>query len=145
MSVRDLIRNANDLTHEDMHVPEWDGADGTKCVIRVQAPTASARGRLIALFSEASESGTPDLTMVYPAVLVATCVEPDVLPDGSPNPAAGEACFTPEDAEWLNTKSGAVVERVATKGMVVSGIMQEAVEAGKADTSTTPSTGTTTG
>jgi hypothetical protein len=114
-----------DLDYEDVDVPEW----GVK--LRVQEPDADRRADLAQGFVDAAESGdNVKVRALYPALLIATCVDPE---DGTP-------VFAESDAPLIGLKEGKVVDRLATIAMRLAGLDEQTdVESGKDDSSTTPS------
>lgn len=114
-SLRDAILAADDLTSEILEIPEWG------VTVEVRTPTAGDRARLFKIGTTAD--GTVDPELLYPMLLVSTVCDPDTH----------ESLFTLDDAEALNAKSGAVVERVANVAMRLSGMTPDAVDEGKGD------------
>lgn len=128
-SIRDIIFNADDIFSDTVTVPEWDNV-----VIEIRSPTAAVRNKMLASFSKPSDDD-PDVQVVdteqlYPAVIVITCFDPE----------SGELLFTDDDKGWLMEKNGKAVQRVAEVALRMSGLAdaEEAVEAGKVDSSGTP-------
>lgn len=115
MSLRDKILSTNDLSWEDVEVPEWD------VTVRVVSPTVRERTRIIGAFM--GPDGTPDLEAMYPALVIATASDPET----------GERLFTVDDTEALSGKSGRAVERVAQAALRVAGMSEGAVDEGKDD------------
>jgi hypothetical protein len=103
MSMRDKILNASDSRVEIVEVPEWDNAK-----IEVRSTTVEERGPLVEL-SQAEESR---YVTFYPALLIATCYDPDT----------GEKLFTAEDSAALCGKNSAVVEKVAMVALRMCGL-----------------------
>ncbi len=118
MSLRDKILEANDVEVEIIEVSEW----GTKLGVK----TLTGRERAAILRDHMSESGM-DVESFYPALLVATVVDPKTQ----------EKVFDAEtDVEKLKDKSGAALEKVAQVAIKLAGLNPEAVdEAGKGSTS----------
>jgi len=119
VSLRDKILQAEDLDYEDVDVPEWDAK------IRVQSPTVRERALLVGEFMDAT--GKVDLERMYPALLIATVVDPET----------GEALFTADDMGALGEKNGRVVEGVAKVALRVAGMDTDAIAEGKDDSTLT--------
>lgn len=66
-----------------------------------------------------------DLGSMLPQVIIGTCFDPDT----------GEQVWGPDDAEWLADQDAAVLEPLANEGMRISGLIEEAAEQGKDDSS----------
>ncbi len=115
-----------DLASEILDVPEW----GVK--LKVLEPTADVRAHLAASAS-GGMGGDEAAAMkaMYPALLVACCVDPD---DDTP-------VFTKEDAGRLLSREGRVVDRVAMVCLRIAGLDEDGVEVPKDDSSGTPSSG----
>lgn len=129
MSLRDQIANADDLSTEEIPVPEWD------IVLTMRTPTLAERAAMIRrFFNENGESKTTDLSEMYPALLIATCVDP----------ATGAALFTEADADLLRSKNGNVVERLATAAMRLAGMSADAIPTQSVASSSTENASTIT-
>jgi len=113
VSLRDQILNADDLSYEDVEVPEWG------VTVRVVSPTVRERARIVSAFM--GPDGQVDIEKMYPTLVIATASDPE----------SGERLFTAADAEALSGKSGAAVEVVAQAALRVSGMSDKPVEAGK--------------
>lgn len=124
MSTADDLRRkifaAMDISSEVLDVPEW----GVK--IKLRAPTVRARAELVRIWMR---DESPDPQTVYPALLIATCVDPDT----------DAPLFTEADTDALLEKSGAVVERIVSEALKVAGMDANAVDRGKADSAGTTS------
>lgn len=117
--LRRKIFESLDIASELVEVPEWG------VTIKFRSPTVKTRAELLRLWMVAD---TPDPLVLFPALLMATAVDPET----------DEPLFREEDREMLLTKSGAVVDRLVAEALKVSGMDGEAVNRGKVD-----STGTT--
>lgn len=95
MSLRDKIAAADDITYEDVEVPEWG------VTLRVTAPNVRTRNELMRLW-QTQDGEELDFDRISVAALVATCADPET----------GELVFSEDDAEMLLSKSGAVSQRV---------------------------------
>jgi hypothetical protein len=113
VSIRDTIRASEDGTSETVDVPEW----GVK--LEVRSTTVDERATLLAMQMELDEGDTAaKLAGFYPAVLVATCFDPDT----------GEQVFNRDDVAWLVTKNSAPVEKVAQVALRVCGMAGDTTE-----------------
>ena len=129
MSLRDQIANADDLSTEEIPVPEWD------IVLTMRTPTLAERATMIRrFFNENGETKTTDLSEMYPALLIATCIDPET----------GAALFTQADADLLRSKNGNVVERVATVAMRLAGMSADAIPTQSVASSSTENASTIT-
>jgi len=107
MSLRETIREADDLEVADLDVPEWD------VTVRVRAMTGRQRMKLV----EQTQAKNRDF--FYSDILIALTFDPE----------SGEPVFDPADREWLAEKSGAVLERIAKKAIEISGVSVDDAEA----------------
>lgn len=121
-AVRQKIIEALDLTIESIDVPEW----GVK--LQIRGMDGLTRARMLRECLDA-ETNQMDFEKLYPALLIATAYDPD----------SGEPVFQVDDVGVINSKSGAVLEKVAGVAMKVSGMDAEAQERGKAASSTAQS------
>ena len=140
MSVRDKIKQSDDRVVEVVPaIPEWDLAEGDLVAV---SPSADERARLMEGFlgEDGKPNENPDLSAVYPALLIACAYEAEPNGDGFVPVAPA---FNPDDEGWLRGKNGAAVERVALACMKVSGLDKEAAEAGKGDSPSTASSAPT--
>lgn len=125
VSLREKIRSTPDSSAEVVDVPEWD------VKIEVRSMTAKVRARMLRECVDPQE-GTMDFEKLYPALLVACCFDPE----------QNEPVFVADDVGWINEKASGPVERLAQAGMRLSGLSREAVDAGKGDSSKSPTSGT---
>lgn len=112
MSLRDQIAAAQDLETETVDVPEWD------VTLTLRTPTLAERAAMVKRF--VNEDGTArgnDLSEMYPALLIATCVDPET----------GAPLFTDADADLIRSKSGTVIDRIAIVALRVAGMSGDAV------------------
>lgn len=112
-ALREKILAVVDVDSELVDVAEWG--------VAVEVRSMSARARAVLMKKALQDDGTMDLEMFYPAVLIATCFDPD----------SGEALFTGADEASLNAKNGGVVDRLAMIGMRLSGLAKDAIDQGK--------------
>jgi hypothetical protein len=111
MNLREKIFSADDITKELVQVPEWGVA------IELRSMTANERAGMTERASRGND-GKVDIKLMYALTLIATVYDPE----------SGMPLFTEADKEALLSKNGAVVERLATKAMGVSGMADKAVE-----------------
>lgn len=129
MSLKQQIFEADDIDAELVEVPEWG------VVLELRTPSGAERAQLMKRFSRTDADGTKveiDWEGMYPSLIIMTAYDPDT----------GERVFEWGDLDRLNTKSGALLERVAKVSMKLAGMDKEAVEAGKDGSSETPANGT---
>lgn len=108
--VLDSIVAADDLVTETVDVPEWG------VTLTLRTPTLLERARMVARFVD-GDAPTTDLSEMYPALLIATCVDPDT----------GGPLFTEADADLIRSKNGTVVERVAQVALRMAGMSDDSV------------------
>lgn len=112
MSLKDQIAAAEDLYTETLDVPEWD------VTLTMRTPTLAERAGMVRRFvNEDGTSKSTDLAEMYPAIIIATCVDPDT----------GGPLFTSDDADLLRSKNGATIERIATVALRLCGLSDDAV------------------
>lgn len=120
MSLRDLIANADDLYAETLEVPEWN------ITLTLRTPTVAERAAMIRRFvGQGNGEPNTDLNEMYPALLIATCVNPDT----------NEMLFTEADADLIRSKNGTVVERIAMVALRLCGMSDDAVPLPNGDSS----------
>lgn len=129
MSLRDLIADADDLYSETLEVPEWG------VTLTLRTPTVAERAKMVQRFvGEGKGEPNTDLNEMYPALLIATCVNPDT----------NEMLFTEADADLIRSKNGTVVERIATAALRLCGMSDDAVPLPNGDSSSNKSGPTST-
>ena len=109
MSIRDQIMKAKDISGELMEIKEW----GVKVEIRTM--TARQRARVMENAID-PVTGKSSISIIYPEIAIACVFDPE----------SGEAVFTNDDKDALLEKSGAVLEKIASKAMTLSGLTEEA-------------------
>lgn len=110
---RDAILGASDLTHEDVHVPEWGGT------VRVRALTASERDAFEASITE--ETGTSARIKrdnIRTKLVVRSVIDAET----------GARLFQDTDIEVLGTKAAAAVDRLFAVAQRLSGLSASDVE-----------------
>ncbi len=108
--LRDKVFLAQDIAKELVSVPEWG--------VEIEVRTMTALERSALLGAAYDENGRPDLTRIYPELLIAACYDPQ----------SGEKVFEPADRDALNGKSGAALERVAQVAVRLAGLSRQAIE-----------------
>ncbi len=127
-NLRDQILAADDLTAETMTIPEWGDA-----VIEIRTMTAEERTNFMGLAYDSS-SGDLNFSVLYAAIVIASVYDPET----------GLQLFTQEDGHALGQKNGAIMERIATKAMEMSGLTEAAVDDAGKGFSTDPTDDTST-
>lgn len=109
VSLRDQIMKAKDISGELMEIKEWG--------VKVEIRTMTARQRATVLENAVdSETGKTSISSMYPEIALACVFDPET----------NEPVFKPEDKDALLEKSGAVLEKIASKAMQLSGLTEEA-------------------
>ena len=109
VSLRDQIMKAKDISGELMEIKEW----GVKVEIRTM--TARQRARVMENAIDPI-TGKSSISVIYPEIAIACVFDPE----------SGEPVFTIDDKDALLEKSGAVLEKIASKAMTLSGLTEEA-------------------
>lgn len=112
MSLRETILAADDIASEIVEVPEW----GVK--IEVRGMNGADRSRILSRAAEGSGISVGDM---YVDTVIASCYDPE----------SGERVFTAADKDALLGKSASAIDRLATVGMRLSGMNQEAQDDAK--------------
>ena len=113
MSLKDKIKAADDRESRTLTVEGWG------VTVEVRSPSVKERADLIDAFSDGE--GNVDYAAMYTSLLIATVYDPET----------GEPVFSADDAEWLEGKSGTVVNDVFTVAQEVSGLAEESVDQAK--------------
>jgi hypothetical protein len=111
VSLRETIFGADDITKELVEVPEWG------VTVEIRSMTAAERAGL----TEASTAGNAnkiDISLMYALCVIATVYDPE----------SGLPVFKKGDEAAILSKSGSVIERLATKAMGSSGFTDTAVD-----------------
>lgn len=129
-SIRAKIEAAEDLVEIPVHVDEWD------VDLLLLSPTVVERSDMIERYTkyETDVDGQSvahvDLHAMATSLLIACLHDPETR----------ERLFHEADAAMLGAKNGAVVDKISKKCLPLVGFAAEgATEAGKDDSSTTPS------
>lgn len=107
-SLRDRIK-ANATVFPTETVEAWGQT------VEVRSMTVAEQARLVDKFTRVD--GTRDVGGWVPAVIVATCFDPQT----------GEPVFTDDDVDWLRAQPASAVDGVATAGLRVSGLTEAIV------------------
>lgn len=102
---REAILNCKDIEQQEVYVKKWDGS------VLVQA--LSGKKRAAIMDGCMNSKGKMDTEKLYPALIVAGCVEPE---------------FDKADAEALNGKNSGALETICKVIMKLSGISEDDVE-----------------
>lgn len=132
--ISERVRDAQDLSEKLFPVPEWDGVE-----LLLISPTVTERTAMVEQYTIWTEDvdgnlvGTLNREAMAPSLLIACAHDPEDR----------TRAFSEEDIAMLKGKNGAVVDRVAKACFPLVGFAEEgATEAGKGDSSTTPSADT---
>ena len=90
------IANVPDLREQIVPVPEW----GVKILIK--GIPASERNSILQNAMKNSKDGQPDMVMVYPDLIIASCYHPQT----------GKKLFSQAHRGMLNGKSGSAMDRL---------------------------------
>ena len=107
---RDAILGADDLTIEEVEVPEWGG------LVRIRSLTGRERDRLEGDLLKKNGQGV-NLDNVRAKLVVATAIDEN-----------GKQLFQPGDAAKLGEKSGAALSKVASVAQRLGGLSTADVE-----------------
>ncbi|MCI0544305.1 MAG: hypothetical protein L0Z49_07635 [Actinobacteria bacterium] len=113
ISLKDRIRTVIDTVDEVVEVPEW----GLNVLVR----SMSAAERYSILKAAQSVDDKLDIAILYPRIIIATAFDPE----------AGTKLFDLDDESWLMDKSPVALDRLASAGLRVSGLDEEAKDRGK--------------
>jgi hypothetical protein len=120
MSLRDRILSAKDIQSQSLEVPEWG------LTVEVRGMSGADRARIIE--AAMTTDGGVNLQAFYPDVVISCCHDPET----------GERVFDPEDRIALMEKSGKAIDRIASLGLELSGMTEDAQKATGKGSSTTP-------
>lgn len=114
MSIREKIKNANDIEKEVITIDVWD------CDIEVRTMTAKQRANI--LNKVMTEDGKIEHDNFHAMMIIYSCYDPET----------GEKVFDDKDKDWLLEKSAGPIELLVSKIMKHSGLSKDAlVEAEK--------------
>lgn len=131
-SIRERIRDADDVHFEDVTVEQWG------VTVRIFSMSGSERADFLAPFagdleSESSADRAARLREMTPALLLMTCFDPE---SGS-HPRPEYRVFEEGDLSWLAEKNVEYLERVGAIAMRLAGLDREAkARAGKGSSTT---------
>jgi len=109
--IRSKIVSAVDIKEETIVIPEWDNVE-----IVIRGMNGKQRALLMNKAVDAKK-GTVSFSSIYPDACVFCCYTVE-----------GEQVFEPGDVEMLEGKSAAVIERIASKALEISGLTTQAEE-----------------
>ncbi len=109
MNLRETIFSADDITKEIVEVPEWGVS------VEIRAMTAAERAKL---GESAMVGDKTNVGLMYALTVIASVYDP----------ATGLPVFSDNDREAILSKSGSVIERLATKALGASGLTEKAVD-----------------
>lgn len=119
MSIRDRIIAVDDTQKEIVKIEEWG--------VEVEIRGMSGASRASISQDAAENNGNINFMKMMPELVVQCCFDPET----------GEQVFEASDKDLVMSKSGAVLDRIVTVAMRLSGFGQNAVdEAGKGSLST---------
>lgn len=110
MSLRDKIKNTNDINSKIIEMSEWD------CSIEIRTMTAKQRANILREVTD--KDGKLDQTKLGPFMIIESCFDTET----------GEMIFEKEDAEWIMDKASGPVEKLMAEVMNISGFGRDAVE-----------------
>ncbi len=123
--LRAKVLEADDIQKETVNVPEWD--------VDIEVRGMSGLQRAKFLRNSTDKEGEVAFEKFYPQLLIATCFDPE----------SGEQLFDPADADALNTKAGAALERVAGVAQRLSGLGGVDVEEAQGNSNGSPKNAST--
>jgi len=119
VSIRDRIIAVDDTQKEIVKIEEWG--------VEVEIRGMSGASRASISQDAAENNGNINFMKMMPELVVQCCFDPQT----------GEQVFEASDKDLVMSKSGAVLDRIVTVAMRLSGFGQNAVdEAGKGSLST---------
>jgi hypothetical protein len=110
MDLRQAIFSADDITKELVEVPEWG------VTVQLRSMTAAERAGMTEAAS--TKGDKVNISLMYALCVIATVYDP----------TTGLPIFTANDKEAILSKSGVVIERLATKALGASGLADKAVD-----------------
>ena len=124
-TLREKILAIDDRPLEVVDVPEWG------CKVGIRTPSIIERNRLVQSYTDGD--GRVQIETMFQWLVIGTACDPDT----------GELLFTEDDLDELAQRSATVMDRLADVAMRAAGIidLSTAVDAGKLDSSATPSSG----
>ena len=108
MSLRDRILHCDDIPTEMVEVPLWG------ITLEVRGMTGSDRAQMLA--AAMTPEGGVNLQEFYPEVVIACTYDPET----------GQRVFSNDDRIALMSKSGKAIDILATVGLRLSGMTEEA-------------------
>lgn len=121
---RQQIADADDITEEDVPVPEWGGK------VRVRGLTGEQRdefeGSIIVEKRDPDRKGKTKSSVEHRRLRAKLVVKSVVHPPDSPQ--AGQPMFDETDIGWIAAKSAAALDRVFSTAQRLSGMSDEDVD-----------------
>lgn len=128
-SIRERVRDSDDVLFEDVPMPEWDDV-----TLRIFSMSGSERADFLAPFASGDpENETEDelrarLKEMTPALLLMTAFDPET----GKHPLPEYRIFEEGDLGWLAEKGSSLLERAGKVALRLSGMDKDAKErAGK--------------
>jgi hypothetical protein len=111
VALRDRIKAAPNSTPTELYEAEAWGV-----MLEVRSMTVATK---TAVTEKATRDDDLDMGIMLPAILIATCFDPET----------GEHVFTDADTGWLSDQPAGVIEEIATVGLRLSGLSKALVAA----------------
>ena len=110
MSLRDQIKELDDIQKEVVHVPQWD------MDIEVRGLSGQARSELLSQCMD--KDGVVRNEVFHPGIIIYGCYDSET----------GARVFETEDKDWLLTKSSAAIDLLVGKILRLSGMAKDSVK-----------------
>lgn len=123
--LRSKSLEADDIEEELLPIPQWD------VEFLIKGMSGEDRAKFL---KRSSRGGEVDLERFYPELVIATCFDP-----ATPNVRV----FEPADRSALGKKSGAVLEKIATVALRLSGMGPTAIATAVESLDEAPNEGST--
>ena len=125
-SLGNRILAMQDVKSEIVEIPQWEGVK-----LEVRSMTGLERADMLERYMD--NDGNMNIRDLYPSMIIACTFDPET----------GEPVFSGEQADALNAKNAAALEKVAQVAMRLSGMNEVAQEAMGKDSSEGASDGST--
>lgn len=112
IDLRAQILDAKDIAEEEITIPEWGN-------VTLLIRELSGAERSFVLNKSIQKDGMPDLTVLYPLLVVKSLRYPKT------HKKHGDHVFKLSDRDAISEKSGTVIERIALLAMRLSGMDQQ--------------------
>lgn len=110
MSLRDKIKNCDDIKKEIVHLDTWD------CDIEVRTISAKERSNIVSKAMDKDNKIKNDI--LHSLMIIASCYDPET----------GEKIFQDGDHEWLLEKSSNPIEKLSASVMRLSGLSKDSMD-----------------